>query len=81
MFRNVPIQTAVVGCCALGDIDTGYALGFFGDFDVWNAGDGSRGLRDGEVAGDEEKFVVRAWGRLVVIKPAVPDLLLFLQTK
>jgi hypothetical protein len=65
----------------LGDIDTGYALGFFGDFDVWNAGDGSRGLRDGEVAGDEEKFVVRAWGRLVVIKPAVPDLLLFLQTK
>ena len=57
MFGDVPVQTAVVCCCALGDVDAGYAEGFLGDFE-WGGGRG-----DGEVSGDEHEFVVGAWNR------------------
>ena len=60
MFGYIPVQAAIIGCCALGDVDAGYALGFLWDFDVWLAGWGGCWLWDGEVSGDEEEFVVGA---------------------
>lgn len=49
MLGYVPVQAAVICCCTLRDVDTGYAEGF-----LWNFEGGGRGLGDGEVAGDED---------------------------
>lgn len=54
VFGDGPVEAAVVESCALGDVDAGYAEGFFGE--VLGCG----GLGDCEGSGDEEEFVVGA---------------------
>ena len=53
MLGDVPVQAAVVGCCALGDVYAGYAECFLGDL-----GRGVGGCGDTEVAGNEHEFVI-----------------------
>jgi hypothetical protein len=61
VFGDVPVEAAVVGGGALGDVDAGDAQGFFGDF----GGAVGRG-GDGEVAGDEDEFVVGTWWEVLI---------------
>lgn len=53
MFRDVPVQAAIVGCCALGDVYARYAESLFG-YLGWS----SRGLGNGEVSRDQDEFIV-----------------------
>jgi hypothetical protein len=54
MLRDVPVQTAVICCCALRNIYTCDAQGFLGDWE-WR---GSGGWGHGVDARDKDEFVV-----------------------
>lgn len=65
MFRDVPIQSAIVCGCKLRDIDTGYTLSF-----PWYIQLAVRGLRHGESTRYQEELVVWAYSSLELLSQA-----------
>ena len=56
VLGDVPVQTAIISGCALGDVYAGYAECLLWDFHRC-----IRGRRHAEVAGNKHKFIVGAY--------------------
>jgi hypothetical protein len=61
VFWYVPVQTAVVSCGALRDVDARDSKSLFGD-----SGRTLGGMGDAEVSGDEDEFVVGTWMSVLI---------------